>query len=74
MNQKFCNILVHACLQHMHYITGAVQAMEVPIVVHSIMVVGVLTCCALVHAVYVLKAAQMNEQCNLIQDFMLYKF
>ncbi len=42
--------------------------------VGSIMVVGVLTCCALLQLVYDLKALQMNMQCSLIQKFLLNKF
>ena len=42
--------------------------------VGSIVVVGVLTCCALLNSVCNLKGAQINIQCNLIQELMLYKF
>ena len=38
----------------------------------SIMVVGVLTCCALLHSLCDLKAAQMNMQCSVIQELMLW--
>ena len=38
------------------------------------MIVGALTCCALLLSLCDLKAAQMNEQCSLIQILMLYKF
>ena len=38
------------------------------------MVVGVLTCCALFHYMCNLKATQMNVQCGLIWELMLYKF
>ena len=41
-------------------------------VVNGIMVVGVLTCCALLHSVCDLKAIQMNQQYRLNQE--LYKF
>ena len=49
--------------------TEAVQA-----VVGSIMMVGVLICCALLHSMYDLKAALMYVQQSLIQQLMLYKF
>ena len=38
------------------------------------MVVGALTHCALLHSVHNLKAAQLNVQCSLIQELMLYGF
>ena len=41
--------------------------------IDSIMVVGVQTCCALLHLVYNLKVAQMNMQYSLIWELMLYK-
>ena len=46
----------------------------VPAVVGSIMVVGVLPCCALFHSVCNFKGAQMNMQCSLIHELMLDKF
>ena len=52
----------------MYIMIEAVQA-----VVVGIMVVGVLTRCALLHIVYNLKAAQMNMQHSLIQQLMLYE-
>ena len=42
--------------------------------VNSIVVVGALTCCGLLHVICDLKAAQMNVQRCLIREFMLYKF
>ena len=39
----------------------------------SIVLVGTLTCCALLHSVWNLKAAQINVQHCLLQEFMLYK-
>ena len=42
--------------------------------IDSMMVVGVLTCCTLLHSVYDLKAIQMNVQHSLIQKIILYKF
>ena len=38
------------------------------------MVVGVLTCCALLHIMSNLKTAQMNGQYCLICELMFYKF
>ena len=45
----------------------------VPVMVGSIVVVGVLTC-TMLHSMCNLKATQMNMQHNLIQELMLYKF
>ena len=42
--------------------------------VGSIVVVGTLTCCALLHSLCDLKEAQMNIQHSLIQELMLYVF
>ena len=42
--------------------------------VRSILLVGVLTCCALLHSVCNLKAVQRNVQHSLIKELMLYKF
>ena len=39
-----------------------------------IVVVSILKCCALLHFVYDLKAAQMNRHCSQVQELMLYKF
>ena len=36
-----------------------------------IVVVGVLTCCALLYSISDLKAEQMNVQCSLIWELML---
>ena len=38
------------------------------------MVVGVLTCCALLHFDCDLKTTQMNVQCRIIWELMFYKF
>ena len=43
-------------------------------VVSSIVVIGALTYCALLHYIYNLKAAQMNVQHSLILELMLYEF
>ena len=48
--------------------------MKVTTVIGSIVVFGVLTYCALLHSEQVLKATQMNIQCNLIWELLLYKF
>ena len=70
MNQKFCNDLVHICSM-----TNTVQAVKkVPTAVGSIVVVGVLTCCGLLHFMWDLKVTQVNRQQSLIQELMLYKF
>ena len=42
--------------------------------VGSIMIVGVLTCYALLYFIFDLKATQMNVQHILIQELLLYKF
>ena len=68
MSQKFCNILVDASLWCIYHMTKTVQA-----VIGSIMVVSIVTH-ALLHCVCDLKAAQMNLQCSLMHELMLYKF
>ena len=55
------------------YITW-MKLWKVYTIVDSIEVFGVLTCCALLHSMYDLKAAQMNMQCSLIWELMLHKF
>ena len=67
--QKFCNILIYGSLRCVYPATKAVQA-----IVGTIVVVGMLICCALLHWVYDLKAAQINVHCHLIQKLMLYEF
>ena len=47
--------------------------MEVPVLFGSIMVVGVLTYCELLHSVCDLKAAQMIVQRSLIWELMLHE-
>ena len=47
----------------------AIQAVE-----GSIMVVGVLTCCSLLHTMCDMKAIHMKGQCRIIQEHMLYEF
>ena len=71
VSQKFCNILACAILQLVYCMTKAVQAVKVPTIVGSILIVGVLTCCALLPFLCDFKAVQMNVQCSLIQEFML---
>ena len=43
-------------------------------VVGSIVVVGVLTHCALLHSVRDLKITKVNVQCSIIEELMLYEF
>ena len=57
-------------MQHVCHVTEAVQAA----VVIGIVVIGVLTHCALLHTVYDLKASQMNVPRSLIRELMLYEF
>ena len=73
ISQKFYNNLIHASIWHIDHIAEAVQAVEGNHCGISIMVVGVLTCYALLHSMCNLKAAQMNVQCSLIQELMLYE-
>ena len=47
---------------------------KVHTVVGSIVVVGVLACCEMFLSMCDLKAAQMNMQCSLIWELMLYEF
>ena len=70
VSQKFCNILVCASLWHIYHVILAVLAMEVS----RILVVGILTHCALLHSVCDLKATQMNVQHSILWEFMFYKF
>ena len=70
MNQKFCNILVgYACFLCIYHVTKAVEA-----VVGIIVLVGVQTHCALVYSLGDFKSTQINMQCCLICELMLYKF
>ena len=62
MSQTFCHILVCPSLWCLYP------------VISSIVVVGGLRCCALLHSVSDLKATQMNVQHSLIQELLLYKF
>ena len=54
--------------------TEAVQARNVPVVVGSIVIVSVLTRCALFQSVCHLKAAQMNIQFSLNREITQYQF
>ena len=58
------------------YITWSKQfkLWEVPFVVGSIVIVGALTCCALLHSLCDLKDMQMNVQYSIIWEIMLYEF
>ena len=49
-------------LQHVHHVNKAIQVVGDTCWVGSIMVVGVLTCCALLHSKNDLKATQINVQ------------
>ena len=50
------------------------KAWKVPAVVGSIVIVGALRCCALLHSVYDLEATQMNLQRCLTREIMLCEF
>ena len=69
VSQEFCNILVHASLQHIYHMTETVQSVE-----GTIVVVNTMTCSALLHFSCDFKATQINMQCNLIWEFMFYEF
>ena len=60
MNHKFCNSFVRASLRRVYHVTEAVQA-----VVCSIVVVGALTPCVLLHSLCDLKVQW---------ELMFYKF
>ena len=74
MSQKFCNIF--CILIHGAYIPRSKQfkLCYVPVVVGSVVVVGVLTRCALLHYVCNLKTAQITVQRGLILKLMLSGF
>ena len=61
VSQKFSNILVRPSLLYVYQVTEAV--------IGSIVVLGALAYCALLHS-----ACDLNVQPNLIQELMLYKF
>ena len=61
MIQKFCNISEHTSLCH--------KAVQDALVSSIILVTH-----ALLHSMCDLKAAQINMQCSLIQELILYKF
>ena len=65
VSQKFSNILVHASLRGIYHVIKALELW---------LVVGALTCGALLHSMHDLKSAQMNIHCSLIPEFMLYNF
>ena len=73
MSKRFCNILVDPSLWCIYYVTKVVQRHEEVFIVDSIIVVDALTCTLFSSPCY-LKAMQMNVQCNLIWELMLYKF
>ena len=74
VSQKFHNILVSAHLQCIIRGPNQFKLWKLPTVVGSIVVVSVLTCCILLHSMKDLKAVQINVQCSLIQELILYKF
>ena len=74
VSQKFGNILVHTSLPWICHVTKHFKMWKVLAVVGSIMVIDVLSNCALLHTMCDLKATQMNIQCSLIKNLMLYKF
>ena len=57
-----------------YYITWWKQFKKVATVFGSIMVLGALTHCALLHSMCYLKTARINVQCHLILELMLYEF
>ena len=65
MSQKFCNILVHASLQHVYHVIEPDPA-----------VIGSNWCADMfcITSICDLKAVQVNIQCSLIWELMLYKF
>ena len=74
-SQKFCNILVvcASLLLVYHVTVKQLQPWKINTMVCSILVVGTLIHCALVHFVCGLKAVQMNVQFSLIWEFLLYE-
>ena len=63
MTQTFCNICIRVSLQRDYH--EFKSWLKVPTVVGSIVVVGALTRCALLHSVCILKTGQMNMQKSL---------
>ena len=74
MSQKFYNILVSISLPDVYHVTKADQVVVGTHYGCSILVVGSLTRCVLLHSMCNLKAAQMNMECNLICELKLYEF
>ena len=56
MSRKFCNIFVRASLWWIYHVIDAIQAMQVPAMAGSIMIVGALSRYTLLHFRYDLKA------------------
>ena len=50
------------------------EVLEDATVIGSVMVIGVVTCYALLHSICNLKSTQRNIQCSQILELMLYKF
>ena len=67
------SLYVPVCNEYIIW-TKQFKPWKVPTVVDSIVVVGVLTCCALLHSMCNLKATQMNVLYSFIWEFMLYEF
>ena len=76
LRQKFRNIFCINYFVARGFISWSKQfkLWSVPVVDGSIILVGALTCCALLQPVYDLKSAQRNVQKGPIQALMLYKF
>ena len=67
--------MVRTSLQYVYHVTEAIQAIEgTHAVVGSIVIVDALMFYALLHFMYDLKATQINVQCSLIWELMLYEF
>ena len=69
VSQKLYNILVCGSLWHLYHVTKPVKFVE-----GTLMVIGDLTCCILLHSVGDVKAMQMNAQHSFIWEILLYKF
>ena len=79
MNQKFCNILVHAGLRRLYTRPQAVQAVTGTRCnclnsTKNNAVVGAMTRCSLFHAVCDLKFVQMNVKHSLNRELLIYEF
>ena len=73
MSQKFCpyfDMYYWYCGTYIKWL----KQFNPPSLVGSIVVVGVLTCRALLCSICDLKALQINMQCTLIQEIQFYEF